>query len=115
MKKLIPIAICVVVVLSCSKNSGGGGSDFTTDCSTAKSWKTDVSTVISATCAYTSGCHGSGSTNGPGALTSYQLVYNNRAAIRAAVASGTMPQSGSLTTTQKNAILCWIDSGAPNN
>jgi hypothetical protein len=26
-----------------------------------------------------------------------------------------MPQGSSLSTSQKNSILCWIDSGAPNN
>jgi hypothetical protein len=26
-----------------------------------------------------------------------------------------MPQGSTLTTAQKNSILCWIDSGAPNN
>jgi hypothetical protein len=26
-----------------------------------------------------------------------------------------MPKTGSLTTAQKNAIICWIDNGAANN
>jgi len=26
-----------------------------------------------------------------------------------------MPLNATLTATQKNAILCWIDNGAPNN
>jgi hypothetical protein len=26
-----------------------------------------------------------------------------------------MPQGPTLTTAQKNSIICWIDSGAPNN
>jgi len=26
-----------------------------------------------------------------------------------------MPKTGSITTAQKNSILCWVDSGAPNN
>jgi hypothetical protein len=26
-----------------------------------------------------------------------------------------MPQNGSLTSSEKNAIICWIDNGAPNN
>ncbi|MEJ0106233.1 MAG: hypothetical protein WDO19_28400 [Bacteroidota bacterium] len=38
-----------------------------------------------------------------------------RTAIRAAVASGEMPKTGSITTAQKNSILCWIDAGASNN
>jgi hypothetical protein len=31
------------------------------------------------------------------------------------VLSGLMPQNATLTTAQKNTIICWIDSGAPNN
>jgi hypothetical protein len=26
-----------------------------------------------------------------------------------------MPQSGTITQAQKNAFICWIDNGAPNN
>jgi hypothetical protein len=31
------------------------------------------------------------------------------------IVSGTMPQNATLTPAQKNSIICWIDSGAPNN
>ena len=61
------------------------------------------------------GCHGIGSLNGPGPLLSYTQIFNARSSIRIAVSNGTMPQTGSLTTAQKNSIICWIDSGAPNN
>jgi hypothetical protein len=47
--------------------------------------------------------------------TSYSEISSAKTSIRSAVASGRMPQTGSLSTSQKNAILCWIDSGAPNN
>lgn len=106
---MIPVAI--VLLLACGK----GSVDYTADCSTAKSYATDVSPVIQGTCAANSGCHASGSTNGPGALTTYSQVYNARVAIRAAVANGSMPQNGSLSNAQKNAIICWIDNGAANN
>lgn len=110
-KALIIFFIAGIAVTSCSKSS----SNFSTDCSTAKSWSTDVSPIIQSSCTTNSGCHGTGSTHGPGALTSYAEVFNSRSAIRSAVASGTMPQNGSLSTAQKNAILCWVDSGATNN
>jgi hypothetical protein len=35
--------------------------------------------------------------------------------IKPAVANGTMPKTGTLTTAQKNSIICWINNGAPNN
>ena len=100
-----------VLLLACSKNSV----NYTVDCSTAKSYATDVSPIIQTYCAANSGCHATGSSHGPGALTSYAQVYSARAAIRTAVANGSMPENGSLTNDQKNAIICWIDSGAANN
>lgn len=112
MKKIIIIVFGFgVLLLACSKNNV----DYTADCSTAKSYATDVSPVIQSFCATNSGCHASGSMHGPGALTTYAQVYSARAAIRTAVANGSMPQNGSLSNAQKNAIICWIDNGAANN
>lgn len=87
------------------------------DCSTVtnKSFSTDINPVFQGTCAANSSCHGSGSVNGPGALTSYNAIFNSRTIIRAAIASGAMPQNSTLSITQKNSILCWIDGGALNN
>ena len=114
MKKTIVFMLCVVViVIACTKNNNA---TFTTDCSgEAKSYTTDVSPIIQSYCASNSGCHASGSTNGPGALTTFQQVYNARAAIRSAVASGSMPQNSTLSSSQKNILICWIDNGATNN
>ena len=111
---LLILTLTVFIAASCSKdNDNGGGSSL--DCSTvAKSFATDVNPVIQATC-NVSGCHATGSSNGPGPITNYTQVFNARTAIRSSVASGRMPQGSSLSTSQKNSILCWIDSGAPNN
>jgi hypothetical protein len=111
MKKTIITGSAFLLFIACSKDSV----PFTADCSTAKSFATDVSPIIQSSCAISSGCHATGSSNGPGALTNYSQVFNARSSIRTAVADGTMPQNGSLTTAQKDAILCWIDSGAANN
>jgi hypothetical protein len=112
-KGLVLILISILIlVFACSKNTDS----FTSDCSgTAKSFASDVSPIIQSYCATNSGCHASGSSNGPGALTTYAQIYNARSEIRAAVSSGVMPQNGSLTTAQKNSIICWIDNGASNN
>lgn len=112
MKKAIFIFAASLVLFACTKSSV---SNYTPDCTTAKSWSTDVSPVIQASCATNSGCHATGSMEGPGALTTYQQVYNNRGSIRNAVVNGTMPKGSSLTAAQKNAIICWIDNGAANN
>jgi hypothetical protein len=113
MKKMVPAILIVVVAgVACSKSTG---SDYTPDCTTSRSYSADVSPIIQSYCAVNSGCHATGSHNGPGALTSYQPVYNNRSAIRTAVANGSMPEGSSLTNAQKNAIICWIDNGAMDN
>ena len=99
------------LINACAKKPG-----FTADCSgPAKSFVTDVSPVFQTSCAINSGCHATGSGNGPGPLLNYSQIFNTRADIRSAVASGHMPLNATLTASQKNAILCWIDNGAPNN
>ena len=101
----------MTLVLACGKNPV----EPNNNCSTPKSYATDVTPIIQSSCAINAGCHAIGSTNGPGPLTSYAEVFNAKTLIRTAVASGTMPKNSSLSTDQKNAIICWIDSGAPNN
>jgi hypothetical protein len=107
------IVLFVTCMVACSKDQGGTTS---LDCSavTNKSFAADIDPIIQSTCNVPS-CHMAGSVNGPGPLTNYNQVFSARSEIRAAIASGLMPQNGSLTTAQRNSILCWIDSGAPNN
>ncbi len=113
-KAIIIIAVSgSIAMAACSKSGDSGSSGI--DCSVSRSYVTDVSPIIQSSCATSSGCHASGSTNGPGALTTYQQVFNARNAIRTAVSNGTMPQGSSLSTVQKNNIICWIDNGASNN
>jgi hypothetical protein len=118
MKKLSLIAVLILlVIISCTKNSETANSSNTitnVTCTGTKTFSADVSPIMQSVCA-ASGCHDASSSNGPGPLTTYQQVFNARSTIRAAVASGTMPKNSSLSTTQKNAIICWIDNGATNN
>ena len=86
-----------------------------TNCSTLNaSYLNNVKPIIETRCAV-SGCHDAGSVNGPGPLTSYELVKNAAVEIKSAVVSGFMPQNSTLNATEKKAISCWVDSGAPNN
>lgn len=73
-----------------------------------------VQPIIQANCT-TSGCHDASSTNGPGSLTSYDKVKDASARIRRVVISREMPKGGSLSAEQIKSIVCWIDSGTPNN
>lgn len=85
------------------------------DCSTVAATFSEANTIIQSSCANATSCHASGSTRGPGALTTYSQIFNARTSIRSAVASGDMPRNSTLTASQKATIICWIDNGAPNN
>jgi len=106
------VAVAILGVLwACKKNDS-----FSADCSgPAKSFSTNVIPIVQASCATNSSCHGSGSGNGPGQLSTFTQVFNARVDIRSTVASGHMPMNGSLSAAEKSAIVCWIDNGAPNN
>ena len=100
MKKLI-IALTFsgigVTTSKKSKNSTG-----MIDCSgIAKSFATDVNPVLQSYCVAGSACHVSGNSNGPGSLISYQHVHNARSSIHTAILSGSMPQNGGLSSSQK--------------
>jgi hypothetical protein len=116
MKKIIlaTAVILITVLLSCKKSSSNNST--TVDCtnSTAK-FSTDASPVIMSKCATNSSCHASGASNSGGVLTTYTLIVAKKSNIRSSIINGSMPQGSSLTTAEKQAIVCWIDNGALNN
>ena len=120
-KKVWTVLIITIILFACSKSvdttmKNGNNNNGSVDCSSvAKSFLADVNPIIQSTCATGSSCHGTGSINGPGALLTYSAIANAHADIRSAILSGLMPKNGSLTSTQKNTIICWIDNGALNN
>ena len=112
MKKIILIVIVSTLLLACGKNP----ETTSVDCSgPLKSFVNNVQPVIQASCATGSNCHGTGSSNGPGPLLNYTQLFNARSDIRSAVLSRHMPPNGTLSATEKGAIICWIDNGALNN
>lgn len=112
MNKIELLTLLVIsCLLSCSKNQPTAN----IDCSISKSFSTDVLPVFQNSCSNSSSCHATGSTKGPGALVSYAQIYSARTSIRNAVTNGTMPENGSLSAAELNAIVCWIDSGATDN
>ena len=122
MKKSILVSlVAFFVIAACSKSSdggggGNGGGGGGTNCNGVPSaFAANVSPIIQNSCATDATCHGAGSVNGPGPLLNYTQVFNARVAIKTAVGNGTMPKTGSLTTAQKNSIICWVDAGGPNN
>jgi hypothetical protein len=117
-KKALLVFVVTAGLFACSKtvDTTANMKTGSVDCSgAAKSFSADVNPIIQASCATGSNCHGSASNNGPGELLAYSEIFNVRAQIRSAVLLGIMPKNASLTTAQKNAIVCWIDNGSLNN
>ena len=125
-ERLLLIIAAFLIVASCSKssndddggNGGGGGGNCNISCTgVAASFSANVNPIIQSTCATDATCHGSGapSSNGPGQLLTYAQISGASAAIKTAVCNGTMPKVGSLTTGQKNTIICWVNGGAQPN
>ena len=119
---LLTIALCALSFLyACKKtsspggNGGGDGTPFTPNCNGAAiNFTADVFPIFQSVCGQ-SGCHNSGSVNGPGPLTNYAEINAAKGLIRPAIISAFMPRNTTLTSAQKNTIICWIDAGAPNN
>jgi hypothetical protein len=110
---ILALASIVCICFSCSKSQSGVS--FVADCTGApKTFVDDVNPIIQGFC-NSPNCHTNGSSNGPGPLTNYNQVFNSRGSVRDAISSGLMPRNTTLSASQKSAIICWIDSGAPNN
>ncbi len=112
------IMIMIVFGIGCSKESGepvnGDAAGSSCEGINAK-FSSDVMPLIQTKCATGVGCHGAGSTNGPGALTSFNQIKNAAGNIKNAVLSGRMPLGGTLTITQIKQISCWVNNGTLNN
>lgn len=106
----------ISLAISCSK-SGGSNPPPAADPCAGLSFKfaTEVQPIINSNCANSISCHAGGSVNSGGPLTDYNLIFLKRSSIKFQIENGLMPKGGSLTTAQKNIIICWINSGAPNN
>ncbi len=128
MKKVIVFCcigiIAAISLISCSKSSdasntttgGGGSGNRTFSCAgISPKFTTDVQPILTTVCSINSNCHAGGSTNSGGPFTNYTEVNAKKSNIRAAILSGAMPQSGSISQAQINAFICWIDDGAVNN
>ncbi len=110
-----------IFLSSCSKSDsggttgGGGGAKTFTCTTTAPKFAADVQPIVTSVCSTNSNCHASGSTNSGGAFTNYTQISGRSSNIRRTILDGSMPQSGTISQAQINAIICWIDSGTPNN
>jgi hypothetical protein len=97
------LAAAIVFVTGCQKDSLTGS--YTPNCNgTAKSYANDVAPLVRSYC---SECHSEYST--------YARLSASASRVRSVIVSGSMPQGTSLSTAQKDAIVCWIDNGVLNN
>ncbi len=71
----------------------------------------DVEPIIDVECAITSCHNGSESPD----LRTSSAIITNASQIKSVTQSGFMPRNGSLTSSQKDLIACWVDEGARNN
>lgn len=113
-KVLVTLSVCLAVFISCVNDKDELLNPDNGDCTGVNaSFANDVLPIIQANC---QGCHGPGSTNGPGQLTNYTEIKNAAARIRNAVVTGFMPKdAGPLPAAEIRKIRCWVDSGTPNN
>ncbi len=110
-KLLFLVATVLSTLIACKKNS----EDYVPTCgSTTPSFASSVNPLIQSRCS-TSGCHNTATHAGGHDLTTYALISDHKTHIYDEVASGSMPEGSSLTSAQKDTILCWINAGAPNN
>ena len=92
-----------LVFIGCKKNNTTATS-YIPSCSGTKSYSVNVAPLMQSFCV---SCHSN--------YSSYSQVKSSSASIRSTIVNGSMPKGTSLTTDQKNNIVCWIDAGAPNN
>jgi hypothetical protein len=105
MKSILLLTFLSFLVLSGCKKDNTNPESYSPSCSgVAKSFTKNVKPVIQSAC---SGCHQNYNT--------YAQVSASKSSIRSVIVSGQMPKDGSLSSAQKDAIVCWIDNGAMNN
>jgi uncharacterized membrane protein len=101
-KRLLTALILVSATgnFSCTKQE-----NYSPDCSGApKTFSADAKPALQSNCV---SCHSQ--------YANYNSVKNEAASIRSAIANGSMPKGKKMSDTDKNKVMCWIDSGTPNN
>jgi len=103
---------CITLIFfSCQKGETPIG---TVDCSTV-TYSGTISPLVATYCGG-SGCHGANGHNGPMVTYNNLKAYvDNGAFKREVLTRQTMPEGGSLSSSQLGQIKCWLDSGAPDN
>ena len=77
------------------------------------SYTNDVAPVLLSTCSSVS-CHGTPTALKPN-LSTWMAVNSVAQKIKTQLEAGTMPKTGTISATDKQNIICWINAGALNN
>ena len=80
-------------------------------CDPTISFSKSIKPILDANCNMI-GCHDDQVIT---ALNSFQIVHDGAAQIKLSIQTGKMPKNRILSSSEKNAIYCWIDNGAKNN
>lgn len=102
------LTIVISFLLSCNKQTAAV---TPSNCDPSTSFKNQIKPILVSNCDL-SGCHDG--TNLP-ALADYSTSRDGAAQIQNAISRSIMPPNKSLSTANKNLILCWISNGTPNN
>lgn len=99
--------VCIIL-FACSKSNTTNESS---NCNSAISFSQTIQPILINNCTL-SNCHDG--SNLP-YIANYNIAHDGAGQIRSSVASGYMPRGGTLSASDKSAILCWIDNGSKNN
>ncbi len=92
----------------CKKSTAG---DVPDTCQPNISFINTIKPMLATHC-NTPGCHDDINNV---SLANYQELHDGALQIKSSIISGRMPKNQMLPVADKNAIVCWIDSGAKNN
>lgn len=108
LKKIILAASVLAIAVACTKES-----TVSVTCgSSVPSYSSEVSVVMRQCC---TSCHGAGNARGGVALHSYGMLKQNSGGVRKIFTSSMAHEGVSISTAQRNTVVCWIDNGMPNN
>ena len=100
-------------LLACNAGCPANAAATPTSCpSDPPSYVSDVAPIISQECL---SCHAESGEESSIPLETYDEVFSERTVAQDQVESCAMPQSGSLSDSQRTTLLTWFACGAPNN
>ena len=97
--------VSLVIILNSCKKKDSTSAAYTPTCNgSTPSFSTSVKPLFQSYCV---SCHSNYST--------YSQISGSASSIRSTIVGGSMPKGTTLSESQKNSIVCWIDAGKPNN